>query len=144
MLTRFSGIWNIVKGWLDPVIASKINFARKNIDLLQFIPEENLQTCYGGKDAWEYKYVEPIADENVKLSEAKERAEIEQERKELIGEFELETIGWASLAADSSSAKEKAAGRIEIADQLSRNYWRLDPYIRARTYYHRIGMARDN
>ncbi|KAI1155442.1 CRAL/TRIO domain-containing protein [Nemania diffusa] len=140
----FWGIWNIVKGWLDPVIASKINFARKNIDLLQFIPEENLQTCYGGKDAWEYKYVEPIADENVKLSEAKERAEIEQERKELIGEFELETIGWASLAADSSSAKEKAAGRIEIADQLSRNYWRLDPYIRARTYYHRIGMARDN
>ncbi|KAJ8116046.1 hypothetical protein ONZ43_g4525 [Nemania bipapillata] len=62
----FWGIWNVVKGWLDPVIASKINFTRKPIDLLHFIPEESLQTYYGGKDAWEYEYVEPIPGENIK------------------------------------------------------------------------------
>ncbi|KAI0118240.1 CRAL/TRIO domain-containing protein [Nemania sp. FL0031] len=140
----FWGIWNMIKGWLDPVIASKINFTRKPADLLQYISEENLQTCYGGTDAWEYEYVEPIAGENAKLNNEEKKTEIEQERGKLVREFELETIRWASLPADASSENEKASRRIEIADQLGENYWKLDPYIRARTYYHRIGMARDN
>ncbi|KAI1129261.1 CRAL/TRIO domain-containing protein [Nemania abortiva] len=138
----FWGIWNIIKGWLDPVIASKINFTRKPADLLQFIPEESLQTCFGGKDSWEYEYIEPVAYENVKLEDEDTRRQIEQEREELIHEFERETIAWASLPV-GSGPEEKTSRRIELVDQLNENYWRLDPYIRARTYYHRTGMARD-
>ncbi|KAI0903405.1 CRAL/TRIO domain-containing protein [Ustulina deusta] len=137
----FWGIWNIIKGWLDPVIASKINFTRKSADLLQFISEENLQTSYGGKDTWEYEYVEPVEGENAKLTELEKRAEIQQERNELIGEFELQTIEWVSLAADHSIEKEKTLRRSEVADRLSENYWKLDPYIRARTCFHRLGMV---
>ncbi|KAJ8125772.1 hypothetical protein O1611_g7868 [Lasiodiplodia mahajangana] len=140
----FWGIWNIIKGWLDPVIASKINFTRSSADLLRFISEENLQTCFGGNDAWEYEYVEPVEGENAKLDDEEKKAEIEREREKLIREFELETIEWASLPTDRSSGEEKPSRRIEIVDQLSENYWRLDPYIRARTYFHRIGMARDS
>ncbi len=135
------GIWNIIKGWLDPVIASKINFTRKSADLLQFISEDNLQTSYGGKDTWEYEYVEPVEGENAKLTELEKRAEIQQERNELIGEFELQTIEWVSLAADHSIEKEKTLRRSEVADRLSENYWKLDPYIRAKTCFHRLGMV---
>ncbi|KAI0487505.1 CRAL/TRIO domain-containing protein [Xylaria cf. heliscus] len=140
----FWGIWNMIKGWLDPVIASKINFTRKSADLLHFISEENLQTSFGGKDTWEYEYIEPAKGENAKLEEAEKRTEIQRERNELIGEFELETIEWACLAADSPAGKEKASRRAEVAHQLDGNYWKLDPYIRSRTYYHRLGLVGDN
>ncbi|KAI1749335.1 CRAL/TRIO domain-containing protein [Xylaria castorea] len=137
----FWGMWNIIKGWLDPVIASKINFTRKPADLLQFISEENLQISFGGKDTWEYDYIEPVKGENAKLEEADKRTQIAQERDELIGEFELETIKWACLAADSPTEKEKTSRRTELVQQLGENYWKLDPYIRARTYYHRLGLV---
>ncbi|KAI1421790.1 CRAL/TRIO domain-containing protein [Xylaria sp. FL1777] len=140
----FWGIWNIIKGWLDPVIASKINFTRKSADLLTFISEDSLQTSYGGKDTWEYEYVEPVEGENEKLAESEKRAEIQQERNELIDEFELRTIEWESLAPDSPAEREKALRRTEISDHLSKNYWKLDPYIRARTYFHRLGMVENS
>ncbi|KAI0436639.1 CRAL/TRIO domain-containing protein [Xylaria telfairii] len=139
----FWGIWNMIKGWLDPIIASKINFTRKPADLLQFISKENLQTSFGGEDTWEYEYIEPVKGENAKLEEVEKRTQIQQERSELIGEFELETTEWACLVSGSPAGKEKALRRIELAHQLSRNYWKLDPYIRARTYYHRLGIAGD-
>ncbi|KAJ2992244.1 hypothetical protein NUW58_g2230 [Xylaria curta] len=88
----FWGIWNIIKGWLDPVVASKIHFTRKPADLLQFISEENLQTSFGGKDTWEYEYIEPVPGENARLEEVEKRAEIQQEQNKLIGEFEQKTI----------------------------------------------------
>ncbi|KAI8948353.1 CRAL/TRIO domain-containing protein [Xylaria longipes] len=140
----FWGIWNMIKGWLDPVIASKINFTRKPADLLQFISKQNLQTSFGGDDTWEYEYIEPVKGENAKLDEAEKRTEIQQERNELIGEFELETIEWACLTAGSPAGEEKASQRTKIAHSLSGNYWKLDPYIRARTYYHRLGIVGDN
>ncbi|KAI0536828.1 CRAL/TRIO domain-containing protein [Xylaria digitata] len=140
----FWGIWSIIKGWLDPVIVSKIHFTRKPADLLQFIPAESLQTSYGGEDTWEYEYVEPVAGKNARLDESEKRAKIQQERNELIAEFERETIEWASLAAASTAEKEKPSRRNEVADQLGGNYWKLDPYIRARTYFHRLGMITDS
>ncbi|KAI1309566.1 CRAL/TRIO domain-containing protein [Xylaria venustula] len=140
----FWGIWNIIKGWLDPVIASKINFTRKSSDLLKFISQENLQTSYGGKDTWEYEYVEPVEGENARLYESEKKAEIQNERNELIGDFELRTVEWVSSEAESSAEKEKESLRTEAADHLTKNYWKLDPYIRARTYFHRLGMVRDN
>ncbi|GAP87188.1 putative phosphatidylinositol transfer protein CSR1 [Rosellinia necatrix] len=139
----FWGIWNMIKGWLDPVIASKINFTRKPADLLQFIPEASLQTSYGGKDGWEYEYVEPVEGENARLDEAEKRAEIQQQRDELVAEFERATLAWAR-SPGGGGAKEKALRRAEVVDRLGANYWRLDPYIRARTLYHRWGMSADH
>ena len=28
LLTHFLGIWNVIKGWLDPVVADKIHFTK--------------------------------------------------------------------------------------------------------------------
>ncbi|KAF7541393.1 hypothetical protein G7054_g553 [Neopestalotiopsis clavispora] len=132
----FWGLWNIIKGWLDPVIAAKINFTRKPADLLKFISEENLQSNYGGRDEWVYKYIEPKKDENAKLTDEEERMEIQKERDELINRFEQETIAWAALPIDQPSMK-----RNETADLLRENYWKLNPYIRSTTYYKRAGVV---
>lgn len=134
----------MIKGWLDPVIASKINFTRRSADLLQFISPENLQASYGGKDSFEYEYVEPVEGENARLAEAEKRAKIEHERNELVDEFELQTTEWAALVADAPAGKEKASRRTEVVEHLSKNYWKLDPYIRARTYFHRTGMVKEH
>ncbi|ETS75777.1 hypothetical protein PFICI_12721 [Pestalotiopsis fici W106-1] len=137
----FWGLWNIIKGLLDPVVASKINFTRRTGDLLKFIPEENLQTDYGGGDAWDYEYVEPEASEDERLKDIEKRDEIQKERDELIQAFEKETAQWASISTDDPSMSEKQSNRKDVADQIRQNYWKLDPYIRARTYHQRVGIV---
>lgn len=130
----------MIKGWLDPVIASKINFTRKTADLLKFIAEDNLQSIYGGKDSWEYAYVEPVGGENARLEDDEKRAMIQEERDGLIEEFERETMEWITLGPHSNGAKDVEASRKRIVEKLRVNYWKLDPYIRAKTYYHRVGV----
>ncbi|KAI4595245.1 hypothetical protein KJ359_005218 [Pestalotiopsis sp. 9143b] len=137
----FWGLWNIIKGWLDPVIASKINFTRKSADLLKFISEDNLQSNYGGRDEWKYKYAKPEPGENSRLSEEEKRAEIQKEREALIAKFEQETIRWTSLPVSDPDMNAVNEERSQTAALLRENYWRLDPYIRSKTYYHRVGVV---
>ena len=59
-----AGAWSIIKPWLDPAIAFKINFTSGTKGLLQYIEKENLQTSYGGEDPWQYKFVPPTEGEN--------------------------------------------------------------------------------
>ncbi|KAL4969683.1 SEC14 family lipid-binding protein [Aspergillus stella-maris] len=46
----FSGVWNIVKGYLDPVTVEKIHVLGSGYqtDLLKQVPAENLPKAYGG------------------------------------------------------------------------------------------------
>jgi hypothetical protein len=50
----------------------------------------------------------------------------------MIERFENATKGWI---AEEDTTSERDA----IADELNGNYWKLDPYIRARTIYDRVG-----
>ncbi|KAL2019091.1 hypothetical protein VTK56DRAFT_10122 [Thermocarpiscus australiensis] len=135
----FWGIWKLIKPWLDPVIASKIHFTSCNADLQRFIPQENLQECYGGKDSWEYKYIGPAEGENDRM-QSEEGEEAEAERWELVRQFEQRSVEWAKAKPGSSDAKEKEAERRDLAGRLRESHWKLDPYVRARTYYHRAGV----
>ncbi|KAH8812285.1 CRAL-TRIO domain-containing protein [Xylogone sp. PMI_703] len=135
----FWGIWKIIRPWLDPVIASKIHFTRNNNELTNFISPENLQTCYGGQDTWEYKYIELEPGENERM-ESEKKPKLQAERNELIHQFEQLTVQWVGLSPESPAAKERESERKDVAKQLYSNYWKLDPYIRAKTYYHRAGV----
>ncbi|KAI0148710.1 CRAL/TRIO domain-containing protein [Xylariaceae sp. FL1272] len=139
----FWGVWSLIKGWLDPVIASKIHFTRKSADLLQFIAPENLQTSFGGKDQYEYEYIKPVPGENAKLEEHEEREKIKSERQQLIHDLEVKTTEWASLEPNSAAVTEVALDRTKLAAQLSEVYWKLDPYIRAKTLNSRAGIVID-
>ncbi len=133
----FSAIWNIIKGWLDPVVASKIHFTKNLKDLEQYIPRSQIMKELGGDEDWEYKYVEPVPGENDLMKGAAQRIKLEEDRtKDVLG-FQKKTFDWIAGGAESGSSRND---RDTIAKRLHDNYWQLDPYIRARTLYDRTGM----
>src|SRR6202000_841664 len=65
----FSSIWNIIKGWLAPVVAAKISFTKNREDLEEFIAPERLPKELEGDEDWEYEYSEVVTGENVKMDD---------------------------------------------------------------------------
>lgn len=61
----FSGFFRMVKPLLDPVVAAKIEMVYGGEDMYPFIPAENLLERFGGKNKYEYKYVEGDPSERV-------------------------------------------------------------------------------
>jgi hypothetical protein len=133
----FSAIWNIIKGWLDPVVASKIHFTKHLEDLEQYIPRSQIMKELGGDEDWEYKYVEPAPGEIDIFKNEAPRLKLQEERKAAVLEYEKKTFEWIAAGADAASIKKD---RDVLAQKLHDNYWQLDPYVRARSLYDRIGM----
>jgi hypothetical protein len=138
----FSGIWSIIKGWLDPVVASKVHFTKTHEDLEEHIARNQIPKELGGDDDFEYKYAEPVANENEKLKDTASRDALLIERVHKATEFQSATISWiATAGADDNGENSKIMkARDGIATALRDNYWQLDPYIRARSMYDRLGM----
>src|SRR2546421_4528720 len=88
----FSAIWNIIKGWLDPVVASKIHFTKHLEDLEQYIPRSQIMKELGGDEDWEYKYIEPTPGENEMFRDEAPRIKLEEERKANVLEYERKTF----------------------------------------------------
>ncbi|KAK8084740.1 hypothetical protein PG997_006011 [Apiospora hydei] len=134
----FPGIWKLVSTWIaDPVIASKICFSTNAKDLGQYMDPERLPKELGGKDPWEYTYLEPEAGENAKMRETAERDQLLVMRESLAKEFEEATRQWLKIPKDEAIKQR----RNELAVQINKeNYWLLDPYIRARTLWDRLGI----
>lgn len=141
----FQGIWAIIRNWLDPVVAAKVNFTRNIDELEAFIPRTRISKAMGGDEDWTWSYEEPIEAENRRMNDAAERQKIDDERRAIVEQFERETQKWVAEAEEVEHIGREAIKRIEedrnrIAEKLAENYWRLDPYIRARTIYDRTGM----
>ncbi|KAF2835782.1 CRAL/TRIO domain-containing protein [Patellaria atrata CBS 101060] len=136
----FQGIWSIIRGWLDPVVASKIHFAKTIDELSAFIPRTQIPRELGGDEAWDYVYPappDPATAENPKLSDAATRGKIEVERGELAKRYEEVVLEWV---AGEKEGKEVEGERNGVAEELRKNYWKLDPYMRARSLYDRSGV----
>jgi CRAL/TRIO domain len=136
----FQGVWSIIKGWLDPVVAAKVHFTRTVDDLEQFIPRSQIVKELGGSEEWEYKYVEPIPGENDAMKDAESRSKLEEERKADVLHFQRKTFEWISKSSNDRDGAEVARERDDLATRLNENYWALDPFIRARSLYDRQGM----
>ncbi|KAI5302246.1 hypothetical protein KEM55_001231, partial [Ascosphaera atra] len=62
-------------------------------------------------------------------------------RQQLCETFEQRTVDWIEAAKkDKDKAKEINKERDVLAQQIMRSYWDLDPYIRARSVYDRLGL----
>lgn len=129
----FQGIWKIIRGWLDPVVASKVHFASHVEDLQAFIPRNRIPKELGGDEDWTYKYVEPVEGENERMKDTGTREKVLAERKELVSSYESETLAWVH-------GEDGGEGRGRLAQRLAENYWRLDPSVRARSLYDRTGV----
>ncbi|KAK9488586.1 CRAL-TRIO domain-containing protein [Lipomyces starkeyi] len=135
----FQGIWNIIKGWLDPVVASKIHFARTFDDMTQFIDRDVLWKELGGPVDWEYKYLEPVPGEDDLLKDIEIRERLLEARAKIVREYEDATWTWIY-----STSGEARNARHEVAKRLREDYVGLDPYLRARTVYDRVNYIQLN
>ena len=129
----FQGIWKIIRGWLDPVVAGKVHFASNVDELSNFISWGNIMKEMGGEEDWSYKYVEPGPDEDEQMKDTTSRDRILEERTELVKSYESETLAWAH-------GEDAGQGRGRLAERLAENYWKVDPYLRARSLYDRTGV----
>lgn len=135
----FQGIWKIIRGWLDPVVAAKVHFTGNVEDLEQFISRSQILKELGGDEDWEYRYVDPIEGEDDTMKDHETKQKLQDERDADVLEYQKKTFDWIQNGGGEDGQKIKEQ-RDEIAARLHHNYWRLDPYIRARTLYDRVGM----
>jgi hypothetical protein len=139
----FQGIWKIIKGWLDPVVAGKVHFTNDLKELEEFIDEENIVKELGGPGQWEYKYQEPQPYENKAMQDHEVSQRLLARRQELAKKYEEVVLEWVGEGVPTEEAEKLAdelrKRRDEIALQLRDNYWELDPYVRARSVYDRTG-----
>ena len=135
----FQGIWKIIRGWLDPVVASKVHFTSNVEDLSEFIPRSQIIKELEGEEDWEYKYIEPVQGENESMKDEGARKELESQREGDVREYQTRTFDWITkgMGHDGEKVNEE---RHALARQLNDNYWKLDKYLRARTIYDRAGM----
>ena len=121
-------------------MASKIHFTKNVEELEKFVDRSHIIRELGGNDPWTYQYVEPIPDENKLLVDNGTRQRLLDERASVVKEFEVTTQHWIK---DSQSREALRQKRAELAERLRSGYWELDPYLRARTLYDRIGMIKE-
>lgn len=137
----FNAVWSIVRGWLDPVVAGKVSFVKNVDELEKFVPRNQIPKELGGDEAWEYKYPEPVPGENDAMKDDATRQAVQADRSQIVDRYEAAVLAWVREGAQGKSADERRRERDEVAEQLRQNYWKLDPYVRARTLYDRTGVV---
>ncbi|OJJ59706.1 hypothetical protein ASPSYDRAFT_149538 [Aspergillus sydowii CBS 593.65] len=138
----FSSIWNVIKGWLDPVVAAKIQFTKNADELEQFIPKSRIIKELEGDENWEYKYIEPKEGENEKIKDTAKRDELIAERQKLAKELQDSTVSWivAARKKEENNTKEVTEKRNDLIERLRTQYWQLDPYVRCSGLYDRLNI----
>lgn len=136
----FQGIWKIIRGWLDPVVASKVHFTNSNEEMEAFVPKSHIIKELHGEEDWSYHYLEPQPGENERLRDTATRDKMLQEREGLVKDYEKATVEWIHSEATATDGLKKR--RNELSNKLRDDYWKLDPYVRARSYYDRVGMIK--
>ncbi|RAL61984.1 hypothetical protein DID88_002473 [Monilinia fructigena] len=132
----FQGIWKIIRGWLDPVVASKVHFTNTVDEMAEFVPRSQILKELGGDEDWEYKFIEPDPSENDKMKDTVTRDKLLKGREEIVDRYEKATLEWIHEGV-SPEIKSK---RTALAKELRDDYWKLDPYVRARSLYDREGV----
>jgi hypothetical protein len=122
-------------------VANKVHFTNSAKEMEEFIPLKHIPKDLDGEEDWTYSYVEPREGENAAMLDTATRDRLLAERAKLYKEYEDATLEWINTPSTAGEAAEKIkARRNDIAARLRADYWNLDPYVRARSYYDRIGV----
>lgn len=135
----FQGIWKVIRGWLDPVVANKVHFTNNVKEMEEFIARSQIPKDLDGEEDWEFSYVEPVPGENDLMKDTATRDRLVTAREMLVKEYEEATLQWIHHPKGEKGAEIKAR-RASLANRLRDDYWVVDPYLRARSYYDRIGV----
>lgn len=134
----FSSVWAIIKGWIDPVVASKISFTKHEKDLLKFIDSDQIPQSMGGTSSFEYKWIPPVEGESRQVHDKEGKALKNKERNQLYAKFEELTVKWVT-APDSKTSRKYEDERNQVFNEIYDQYWHLDPYVRSRSILDRNG-----
>jgi hypothetical protein len=135
----FNAIWSIIRGWLDPVVAGKVHFAKDIKELEKYVPRSQIPTELGGDEKWTYTYPEPVPGENDAMKDTASRDALEASRAEVVQKYENIILEWVH-DGEGKTLEERRQQRNAVAEELRQNYWKLDPYVRARSLYDRMGV----
>lgn len=105
-------------------------------ELSEFVPRANIPEEMGGEEKWTYSYIEPKDDENALMKDTEAHDRLQAERDDVVRKYEEATAAWVLGRADADVVKKE---RGSLAAELKTNYWKMDPYLRARTLYDRNG-----
>jgi len=96
-----------------------------------------------GDEDWKYEYVEVKDGENKLMEDTETRDKLLAERQTLAKEIQDITIEWirASFKKETEAASAAKEKRNALIEELRQQYWRLDPYIRARSLYDRLNIV---
>ncbi|KAL4995900.1 CRAL-TRIO domain-containing protein [Aspergillus recurvatus] len=138
----FSGIWKIIKGWMDPVIVSKVHFTNGAKDLGKFIDMDKIPKELGGNEDWAYEYAEPAEGENALMEDTAARDALQAERIKIGEDLLRESSRWIKAGGehDTEQVKEIQSKRDDLIEQLRLNYWKMDPYTRGRNTLDRTNV----
>ena len=117
-----------------------MHFTNNAKEMEEFIPIKHIPKSLDGEEDWTYTYVEPTEDENALMRDTATRDQMLAERAKLYREYEQATLEWLRIAEEGGDQTEIKKKRDEIAEKLRVDYWKIDPYLRARSYYDRIGV----
>ncbi|KAF7943199.1 hypothetical protein EAE96_011135 [Botrytis aclada] len=133
----FQGIWKIIRGWLDPVVASKVQFTNNVEEMSEFVPRSQILAELGGDENWEYKFVEPVPGENDLMKDTATRDKLLKERESIVDAYEKATLEWINSEGNTPDIKTR---RTQLAKEFRDDYWKVDPYVRAKSLYDRTGV----
>ncbi|KAJ1823999.1 phosphatidylinositol transfer protein csr1 [Coemansia sp. RSA 2671] len=123
----FTGIWKLVRSWLDPIVAKRSFIAKDVEQLSAFVDPSQIMSDMGGALKEQYSFGLPTGDDNALMLDVEGRRKAEDALKEAVAAFDKETGVWIS-----GSGSYDAQSRIEAAARFSDAALGLDPYIRAR------------
>ncbi|KAF9347833.1 hypothetical protein BGX26_000713 [Mortierella sp. AD094] len=134
----FWGAWKIIEPWLDPVVASKVHFTRNDKELAEYIDTAHLPVKFGGLDKYTFEYIPTVPGENDCMSDIETKERLIDEWKAIMWKFEALTREWIACKTEGARSEDVIeAERTQFAKELRIAFFKLDPYIRARTMYHR-------
>lgn len=138
----FPPIWNIIKNWLDPVVASKIMFTKNVKDLNEYIDLDQIPEYLGGTNMHDMDhFITPDGSQDTKLKDTDSKAKIISKRNALIEKFIAATVNWIEAGSEEDSRKFLDE-KLKLGDELVLNYSELDPYVRSRSAYDINGMLK--
>lgn len=134
----FNAVWRMIKGWLDPIVASKIHFTKSVSDLEAFLDKKYIPKSLGGNDTYEAKYIPPTAENSGRVPKDEKYSSLMAERKKLMLAFLESTILWIKAKSIEESTTYLNY-KIQLGGELAKNYRSLDPYVRYRGAFDRDG-----
>ncbi|KAF3985943.1 hypothetical protein FT663_04141 [Candidozyma haemuli var. vulneris] len=134
----FNAVWKIIKGWLDPVVASKVHFTKNADDLAKFADKKFIPKDLGGNDDYKPEYIKPTKENAGTLPKDEKFEQLWKDRQELTYTFIETTLAWIK-AKSAKESTELLDLKIQLGAELAKNYLELDPYIRSRGVFDRDG-----